>query len=55
MKPEVLDSIVKDVSVGRLIKAEEIVNAIAFSIENDAMTGTTIEVSGGVIAKGLVK
>lgn len=55
MKPEVLDSIVKDVAIGRLVKTKEIVDSIAFSIENDAVTGTTLEISGGVISKGLVK
>ncbi len=55
MKPEVLESIVKDVAIGRLVKTKEIVDSIAFSIENDAVTGTTLEISGGVISKGLAK
>lgn len=55
MKPEVLDGILKDVAIKRLVKTEEIVDAIVFSVENDAVTGTTIEISGGVIAKGLAK
>jgi len=55
MKKEVLDGIVKDVPIGRLVKTDEIVDSIVFSIENDAVTGTTLEISGGVISKGLVK
>lgn len=55
MKPEVLDSIVKDVSIGRLVDPAEIVDTLLFAIRNEAITGTTLEVSGGVLAKGLVK
>ncbi|WP_445955665.1 SDR family NAD(P)-dependent oxidoreductase [Yeosuana sp.] len=55
MKAEVLDGIIKDVAIGRLVKVKEIVDSIIFSIENDAITGTTLEISGGVIANGLAK
>lgn len=55
MKPEVLESIVKDVTIGRLVKIDEIVGALIFAIQNEAVTGTTLEITGGVISKGLVK
>lgn len=55
MKPEVLDSIVKDVAIGRLVDPAEIVDTIEFAVKNEAITGTTLEVSGGVMSKGLVK
>ena len=55
MKPEILEGIVKDVSIGRLVKVKEIIDSIVFSVENDAITGTTLDISGGVISKGLVK
>ncbi len=55
MKPEVLESIVKDVTIGRLVKIDEIVNALIFAIQNEAITGTTLEITGGVISRGLVK
>jgi 3-oxoacyl-[acyl-carrier protein] reductase len=55
MKPEVLESIVKDITIGRLVKIDEIVNALIFAIQNEAVTGTTLEITGGVISRGLVK
>ncbi len=55
MKPEVLDSIIKDVTIGRLVKTKEIVGAIVFAITNEAVTGTTLEITGGVVSRGLVK
>lgn len=55
MKPEILDSIIKDVSIGRLVKTQEIVDAIVFAINNEAVNGTTLEISGGVVSKGLIK
>ncbi|MBK5209199.1 MAG: SDR family NAD(P)-dependent oxidoreductase [Flavobacteriaceae bacterium] len=55
MKPEVLESIVKDVTIGRLVKIDEIVGALIFALQNEAVTGTTLEITGGVISKGLVK
>lgn len=55
MKQEVLDSIVRDVSIGRLVDPQEIVDTIEFAVRNEAITGTTLEVSGGVMSKGLVK
>jgi len=55
MKPEVLDSIIKDVTIGRLVKTKEIVGAIVFAINNGAITGTTLEITGGVVSRGLVK
>lgn len=55
MNPEVLDRIVKDVAIGRLVKTREIVDSIEFSIANNAVTGTTLEISGGLISKGIAK
>ncbi len=55
MKPEVLDNIIKDITIGRLVKTKEIVGAIVFAINNEAITGTTLEITGGVVSKGLVK
>jgi len=51
----VLESIVKDVTIGRLVKIDEIVNALIFAIQNEAVTGTTLEITGGVISRGLMK
>jgi len=55
MKPEVLDSIIKDITIGRLVKTKEIVGAIVFAVNNEAITGTTLEITGGVVSRGLVK
>jgi 3-oxoacyl-[acyl-carrier protein] reductase len=55
LKPEVLDDIIHDVPVGRLIATDEIVSAIQFIIENEAIHATTIEVSGGILSKGISK
>ena len=55
IKPEILQGIINEIPVGRLVKADEIVSAIRFIIENDAVHGTTLEISGGIIGKGLAK
>lgn len=55
IKPEILEGIIKEIPVGRLVKPEEIVETVKFIIENEALHGTTIEVSGGIIGKGLSK
>lgn len=55
MKPEVLEGIVKDIAIGRLVKTQEIIDSLVFAIKNEAVTGTTLEISGGVISKGLAK
>lgn len=43
-----LDSILKDVHIGRLVEPEELVSTIKHVIENEAIDGTTIEITGGV-------
>ena len=55
IKTEILDGIISGIPIGRLVDTEEITTTIRFIIENEAIHGTTIEVSGGIIAKGLAK
>lgn len=43
-----LDGILKDVHLGRLIEPEELASTIKHVVENEAINGTTIEVTGGV-------
>ena len=50
IKPEILQSIVNDIPIGRLIETEEIISTIKFIIENNAIHATTIEVAGGIIS-----
>jgi 3-oxoacyl-[acyl-carrier protein] reductase len=55
IQPEILNRIVADIPLGRLVKTDEIVSTVRFIIENEAVHGTTLEVSGGIIGKGLAK
>lgn len=55
IKPEILQGIVNDIPIGRLIKTEELVHTIRFIVENEAVHGTTLEIAGGIIGKGLAK
>ena len=55
MKPEILQSIINEIPIGRLIETDEVIQTIKFIIENDAVHATTIEVAGGIISKGLSK
>lgn len=55
IKPEILQKIVDEIPVGRLVKTDEIVATVKFIIENEAVHGTTLEISGGIIGKGLAK
>ena len=55
IKPEILQGIISEIPLGRLVKTDEIVATVKFIIENDAVHGTTLEVSGGIISKGLAK
>ncbi|HEV7670283.1 MAG TPA: SDR family NAD(P)-dependent oxidoreductase [Thermoanaerobaculia bacterium] len=48
MEPTSLEAVLKDVPLGRLVEPEEIAATIKLVIENEAINGTTIEVSGGV-------
>ncbi len=55
IRPEILQGIINEIPAGRLVKTDEIVSTIRFIIENEAVHGTTLEVSGGIIGKGLAK
>ena len=55
MKPEALEAVVKNVPIGRLIQAEEMTGLVEYVIQNGAIHGTTLEISGGVISRGLAK
>ena len=55
IKPEILDGIIAGIPLGRLVQTEEIISTIRFIIENEAVHGTTLEVSGGIIGAGLAK
>lgn len=55
LKPEILQSIVNEIPLGRLVNTDEIVATIKFILENEAVHGTTLEISGGIISKGLAK
>jgi 3-oxoacyl-[acyl-carrier protein] reductase len=48
MNQDALAEILKDVHLGRLIEPEEIAKLVIFCIENDAINGTTIEMTGGL-------
>ena len=55
IKPEILQNIIGEIPVGRLVKTDEIIATVKFIIENEAVHGTTLEISGGIIGKGLAK
>jgi len=55
MNQEALASLLKGVHIGRLIEPEEIANAILWTVQNDAMDATCLEITGGLIANGLAK
>ena len=55
IKPEILQTIINAIPLGRLVNTDEIVATVKFIIENEAVHGTTLEVSGGIIGKGLAK
>jgi 3-oxoacyl-[acyl-carrier protein] reductase len=48
MDQKVLNAILQDVHLGRLVEPEEVVRLIMHCIENDAINATTIEITGGV-------
>jgi 3-oxoacyl-[acyl-carrier protein] reductase len=48
LSPETLNGVLKDVPLGRLVEPEELAATIKHVIENEAIHGTTIEVTGGV-------
>jgi acetoacetyl-CoA reductase len=45
---EMQEKILKTIPMGRFGKPEEIAQAVRFCIENDYMTGATLDVNGGV-------
>ncbi len=55
IKPEILQGIISEIPMGRLVHTDEIVTTVRFIMENKAIHGTTLEVSGGIIGKGLAK
>ena len=55
IKPEILQRIIDDIPLGRLVHTDEIIATIRFIIENEAVHGTTLEVSGGIVGAGLAK
>lgn len=55
MNQDALSGIIKGVHIGRLIEPEEIANAIMFTVENEAMDATCLEITGGLISAGLAK
>jgi 3-oxoacyl-[acyl-carrier protein] reductase len=55
IKPEILQGIISGIPIDRLVKTDEIVQTIRFIVENEAVHGTTLEVSGGIIGKGVAK
>lgn len=55
IKPEILSNIISQIPIDRLVDTQEIISTLNFIIENDAVHATTIEVSGGIISKGLAK
>jgi 3-oxoacyl-[acyl-carrier protein] reductase len=48
MSRSALDGIVKDLPLGRLVEPAELASTIKHVVENEAINGTTIEVTGGV-------
>jgi len=48
MEQASLEAVLKDAPLGRLVEPDELAATIALAIENEAINGTTIEVSGGV-------
>lgn len=52
MNQEALQTILKDVHLGRLIRPQEIADMIAYCAENEALNATTIEITGGLCFPG---
>ena len=55
IKPQVREAITNDIALGRLLDVDEIVSTIWHVWENQAINATTIEVSGGVVQRGVCK
>jgi 3-oxoacyl-[acyl-carrier protein] reductase len=48
LSPPVLESLLRDMHIGRLVEPEELASTIKHVIENEAIDATTLEVTGGV-------
>ena len=48
MNQKALEAILKDVHIGRLVEPEELASTLKHAVVNEAIDGTTIEVTGGV-------
>ncbi len=48
MNPKALEGILKDVHQGRLVQTKELSGAMMHAVENEAIDGTTLEITGGV-------
>jgi 3-oxoacyl-[acyl-carrier protein] reductase len=48
MNPDALNAVLKDVHIGRLVEPKELAATARHIIENDAIDGTIIEVTGGL-------
>ena len=55
MPEQALAKVLQNVPLGRLIRADEITELMRHVIENEAIDGTTIEIAGGVLARGIAK
>jgi 3-oxoacyl-[acyl-carrier protein] reductase len=55
MSEEALGKVLANVPLGRLIRTDEITALLGHVIENEAIDATTIEVAGGVLARGIAK
>jgi 3-oxoacyl-[acyl-carrier protein] reductase len=48
LEPSTMESLLKDVHLGRLVEPEELASTLKHVIENDAIDATTIEVTAGL-------
>ncbi len=55
MNQDALTALLKGVHIGRLIEPSEIADAILWTVQNEAMDATCLEITGGLIANGLAK
>lgn len=55
MSEEALGKVLQNVPLGRLIRTGEITALLRHVIENEAVDATTIEIAGGVLARGIAK
>jgi 3-oxoacyl-[acyl-carrier protein] reductase len=56
MNQDALKAILEDVYIGRLVDPDEIASLIGHCVENEAITATTLEITGGLCySKGIAK